>query len=48
MDREPHDLELSLGMSVDFDVTIARGAPSVQVSLTIVGQHDYSNLKIYD
>lgn len=42
---EPNDLELSMGMSGDFEVAIAKGATSVRVGSTIFGQRDYSNLK---
>mmetsp|Transcript_5302 Transcript_5302/g.11497 ORF Transcript_5302/g.11497 Transcript_5302/m.11497 type:complete len:316 (+) Transcript_5302:107-1054(+) len=43
--REPADLELSMGMSGDFEVAVAKGATSVRVGSTIFGQRDYSNLK---
>merc|ERR1712085_44010 len=42
---EPHVLELSMGMSGDFEVAVAKGATSVRVGSTIFGQRDYSNLK---
>ena len=42
--REPHDLELSMGMSGDFEAAIAKGATNVRVGSTIFGQRDYSNL----
>ncbi len=41
---EPEDLELSMGMSGDFEVAIAKGATSVRVGSTIFGARDYSNL----
>ena len=44
LDREPEDLELSMGMSGDFEVAIAKGATSVRVGSTIFGARDYSNL----
>lgn len=40
--REPHDLELSMGMSGDFEVAIAKGATSIRVGSTIFGQRDYT------
>ena len=43
--RNPCDLELSMGMSSDFEVAIAKGATSVRVGSTIFGERDYSNLK---
>ena len=42
---EPHDLELSMGMSGDFEIAVAKGATSVRVGSTIFGERDYSNLK---
>ncbi|KAL7495534.1 hypothetical protein ACHAWT_007230 [Skeletonema menzelii] len=42
--REPQELELSMGMSGDFEVAIAKGATSVRVGSTIFGARDYSNL----
>jgi pyridoxal phosphate enzyme (YggS family) len=42
--REPKDLELSMGMSGDFQVAIAKGATSIRVGSTIFGERDYSNL----
>ena len=44
LDREPEDMELSMGMSGDFEVAIAKGATSVRVGSTIFGARDYSNL----
>jgi len=43
--RRPDELELSMGMSGDFEVAVAKGATSVRVGSTIFGQRDYSNLK---
>jgi len=43
--REPDELELSMGMSGDFEIAVAKGATSVRVGSTIFGQRDYSNLK---
>mmetsp|Transcript_13304 Transcript_13304/g.22369 ORF Transcript_13304/g.22369 Transcript_13304/m.22369 type:complete len:302 (-) Transcript_13304:64-969(-) len=42
--REPQELDLSMGMSGDFEVAIAKGATSVRVGSTIFGARDYSNL----
>jgi len=42
--KEASDLELSMGMSGDFEVAIAKGATSVRVGSTIFGARDYSNL----
>lgn len=42
--RDPSDLELSMGMSGDFEVAIEKGATSVRVGSTIFGERDYSNL----
>lgn len=44
LDKDASDLELSMGMSDDFQVAIAKGATSVRVGSTIFGQRDYSNL----
>ena len=44
LDKDASDLELSMGMSGDFEVAIAKGATSVRVGSTIFGQRDYSNL----
>lgn len=41
MDR----LELSMGMSGDFEAAIERGATNVRVGSTIFGERDYSNKK---
>ena len=43
LDLDPNDLELSMGMSGDFEVAIAKGATSVRVGSTIFGDRDYSN-----
>ncbi|KAL7531581.1 hypothetical protein ACHAXR_007308 [Thalassiosira sp. AJA248-18] len=43
--KDSNELELSMGMSGDFEVAIARGATSVRVGSTIFGERDYSNLK---
>jgi pyridoxal phosphate enzyme (YggS family) len=43
LDRDPHDLELSMGMSGDFEVAISKAATSVRVGSTIFGDRDYSN-----
>eukprot|EP00591_Stephanopyxis_turris_P008904 CAMPEP_0195528236 /NCGR_PEP_ID=MMETSP0794_2-20130614/30296_1 /TAXON_ID=515487 /ORGANISM="Stephanopyxis turris, Strain CCMP 815" /LENGTH=223 /DNA_ID=CAMNT_0040659339 /DNA_START=290 /DNA_END=961 /DNA_ORIENTATION=+ len=40
--REPSSLELSMGMSGDFEEAIKRGATNVRVGSTIFGQRDYS------
>ena len=45
LNKEAKDLELSMGMSGDFEVAIARGATSVRVGSTIFGARDYSNIK---
>jgi pyridoxal phosphate enzyme (YggS family) len=42
LDRDPNGLELSMGMSGDFEVAIAKGATSVRVGSTIFGDRDYS------
>jgi pyridoxal phosphate enzyme (YggS family) len=43
LDCDPNDLELSMGMSGDFEVAIAKGATSVRVGSTIFGDRDYSS-----
>lgn len=43
LDVEEYSLELSMGMSGDFEEAIARGATSVRVGSTIFGQREYSN-----
>ena len=45
MNKEPKDLELSMGMSGDFEMAIAKGATNVRVGSTIFGNRDYSNSK---
>jgi len=42
---EPGSLELSMGMSGDYQEAIARGATSVRVGSTIFGARDYSDKK---
>lgn len=42
--RESNEMELSMGMSGDFEVAISKGATSVRVGSTIFGERDYSNL----
>lgn len=37
------DLDLSMGMSGDFEEAIHRGATNVRVGSTIFGERDYSN-----
>ena len=44
LNKDESDLELSMGMSGDFEVAIANGATSIRVGSTIFGQRDYSNL----
>jgi len=39
----PKDLDLSMGMSGDFEEAIQRGATNVRVGSTIFGARDYSN-----
>lgn len=39
----PLDIELSMGMSGDFENAIAKGSTNVRVGSTIFGQRDYSN-----
>jgi len=43
LDCPPESLELSMGMSGDFEDAIARGATSIRVGSTIFGNRDYSN-----
>ncbi|VEU40427.1 unnamed protein product [Pseudo-nitzschia multistriata] len=40
---ETGDLELSMGMSGDYETAIAKGSTNVRVGSTIFGQRDYSN-----
>ena len=42
-DQEPVILELSMGMSGDYEEAIRAGATNVRVGSTIFGQRDYSN-----
>ncbi|KAL7559936.1 hypothetical protein ACA910_008258 [Epithemia clementina (nom. ined.)] len=40
----PHILELSMGMSGDYELAIAKGSTNVRVGSTIFGARDYSNV----
>ena len=40
---EQSDLQLSMGMSGDFEVAIEKGSTRVRVGSTIFGARDYSN-----
>lgn len=42
---DPAGIELSMGMSGDFETAIAKGSTNVRVGSTIFGQRDYSNKK---
>lgn len=42
---DPCDIELSMGMSGDFETAIAKGSTNVRVGSTIFGQRDYANKK---
>ena len=42
---ESGSLELSMGMSGDFETAIAKGSTNVRVGSTIFGARDYSNKK---
>jgi PLP dependent protein len=42
---DPKKLELSMGMSGDYEVAIAKGSTNVRVGSTIFGARDYSNVK---
>eukprot|EP00535_Pseudo-nitzschia_heimii_P008584 CAMPEP_0197176170 /NCGR_PEP_ID=MMETSP1423-20130617/2186_1 /TAXON_ID=476441 /ORGANISM="Pseudo-nitzschia heimii, Strain UNC1101" /LENGTH=316 /DNA_ID=CAMNT_0042625497 /DNA_START=123 /DNA_END=1073 /DNA_ORIENTATION=+ len=42
---DPSGIELSMGMSGDFETAIAKGSTNVRVGSTIFGQRDYSNQK---
>lgn len=44
LEKNASELELSMGMSGDFEVAIAKCATSIRVGSTIFGQRDYSNL----
>lgn len=43
--RDPQTLELSMGMSGDFESAIGLGSTNVRVGSTIFGSRDYSNRK---
>ena len=45
LDISPKELGLSMGMSNDYDVAIAKGSTNVRVGSTIFGARDYSNKK---
>ena len=45
LSRDPASIELSMGMSGDFETAIAKGSTNVRVGSTIFGQRDYSNKK---
>ena len=38
-----HDLELSMGMSKDFELAIEYGSTNVRVGSTIFGERDYAS-----
>lgn len=40
---DPSGIELSMGMSGDYETAIAKGSTNVRVGSTIFGQRDYSN-----
>jgi pyridoxal phosphate enzyme (YggS family) len=40
--KNPNELELSMGMSGDFEIAISKGATNVRVGSTIFGERDYS------
>jgi pyridoxal phosphate enzyme (YggS family) len=40
---DPSTIELSMGMSGDFETAIAKGSTNVRVGSTIFGQRDYAN-----
>ena len=40
---DPSSIELSMGMSGDFETAIAKGSTNVRVGSTIFGQRDYAN-----
>jgi hypothetical protein len=42
---EPKELGLSMGMSNDYEVAIAKGSTNVRVGSTIFGARDYSDKK---
>ena len=43
LNKDPNELELSMGMSGDFEIAIAKGATNVRVGSTIFGNRDYSS-----
>jgi pyridoxal phosphate enzyme (YggS family) len=43
LNKDPNELELSMGMSGDFEIAIAKGATNVRVGSTIFGDRDYSS-----
>jgi uncharacterized pyridoxal phosphate-containing UPF0001 family protein len=43
LDVEPKSLELSMGMSGDFEEAIKFGSTNIRVGSTIFGERDYSN-----
>lgn len=45
LDMSPKDLEVSMGMSGDFETAIQKGSTNVRVGSTIFGARDYSNKK---
>jgi len=45
LNRDPDSMELSMGMSGDFEEAIKRGATSIRVGSTIFGKRDYSKKK---
>jgi pyridoxal phosphate enzyme (YggS family) len=45
LEMEPKDLEVSMGMSGDYELAIQRGSTNVRVGSTIFGARDYSNKK---
>jgi len=42
---DPSGIELSMGMSGDFETAIAKGSTNIRVGSTIFGQRDYANKK---
>jgi len=40
--KEPNELELSMGMSDDFEIAIAKGSTNIRVGSTIFGERDYN------
>lgn len=45
LEMEPKNLEVSMGMSGDYEVAIQKGSTNVRVGSTIFGARDYSNKK---